>query len=62
MAKEAKDKNLALKVEKALHLMHSEGGLSEEDSKDKDLALIKKGIKRFWRKENNNNNNSSGSN
>ena len=47
LAKEAKDKNLTLKVEKALRLMHDEGGLSEEDSKDEDMALITKGIKRF---------------
>ena len=45
--KEAKDKNLTLKVEKALRLMHGEGGLSKEDSKDEDLALITKGIKKF---------------
>ena len=61
LAKEAKDKNLALKVEKALHLMHDEGGLSVEDSRDADLAFITKGIKRFWRGKSNNNN-SGGSN
>ena len=55
MAKEAKDKNLALKVEKALRLMHDEGGLTEEESKDEDMALISKDIKRFWIKGNNNN-------
>ena len=47
LAKEAKDKNLALKVDKALRLMHDEGGLSDEDSKDADMALIIKGSKRF---------------
>ena len=62
LAKETKDKNLALKVEKALRLMHGEEGLSKKDSKDEDLTLITKGIKRFWRKGNNNNNNSSESN
>ena len=47
LAKEAKDKNLALKVEKALRLIHDERRLTEEESKDEDLALISKGIKRF---------------
>ena len=47
LTKEDKDKNLALKVEKALCLMHDEGGLSYEDSRDTDMALITKGIKRF---------------
>ena len=61
LAKEAKDKNLTLKVEKALHLMHDEGGLSYDDSRDADMALITKGIKRFWRGKSTNNN-SGGSN
>ena len=60
LAKEAKDKNLALKVEKALRLMHDEGGLFVKDSRDACMTLITKGIKRFWRKGGNNN--SSGSN
>ena len=47
LAKEAKDKNLAIKVEKALRLIHDEEGLSDEDFGDADMALITKGIKRF---------------
>ena len=38
--------------------MHDEGGLSNEDSKDADMTLITKGIKRFWRGKCNNNNSS----
>ena len=49
MAKEAKENNLALKVEKALRLMYEEGSLSDEDSNDVDIALIIKGIRRFWK-------------
>ena len=47
LSKDAKDESLSLKVEKALHLMHNEGSLSNEDFTNAELALITKGIKRF---------------
>ena len=49
VAKDAKEKNLALKVEKALRFMHDEGSLSDEDANEADIALIIKGMRRFWR-------------
>ena len=49
MAKNAKEKNLALKVEKAFSLLYDEGCLSDEDTNETDIALITKGMRRFWR-------------
>ena len=40
---------MSLKVEKALPLMHNKGSLSDEESTNTELALITKGIKRFWK-------------
>ena len=49
LVKDAKEKNLALKVEKALRLIHEEESLLDEDSNDAEIALITKRIRKFWK-------------
>ena len=49
LAKDAKENNLALKMEKVLRFMHDEGSLSDKDANNADIALITKGMRRFWR-------------
>ena len=45
-----KEKNLALKVERALNSMsHDLQGGEDEDSEDPELALIAKVMKKFWK-------------